>query len=780
MNHREESNLFGKGAVVFKALFFVYFILIVTNLFSQQIISRDVIDYPNGSISNNCSAPGCIIVLPPIKYGQSYSFTVPTLPNVSRSDVNFNFNKKNTCLEGSINFTPDGRIEVESINSCKPGNKNFIEIKVKAVSGNLTDSIDYLLPILREPLKVVLALDISGSMMLPVLGGTEKRWEVLKNSVDLFTQKLEVFKQDGDQIGLTYFSTDALQPKSPISSEFIEISSETATTRSSSTIHADMAGIAPNSKTAMGKGLLNVKKKLGDNNPIDARKIVLLFTDGIQNEEPLVNPDGVTLTSGGNLLNEGPCNALDSIRYYTVGMGGTTLAPEMLGKIAQASGGVSLSSPVGVENDLEFLMQNQFVHMLEGGSPQIVSRKMGVLSPNGITYSFPVNGNVSKLYFELTSTSVSGINIKVEKDGRDLTSYARVNEGSFFKSFSFTLPLTTPDQIISNGEWLLTITGNSTDKYSLVCYVDDNFLTFNCKPAKSVYTVGDKLILKANLSFAGRPITGGANKVSAIIFKHGDDLGDLLAQSKIIAKDSVEDIPSGAETKLLTLIQDGKAFKEKLTPSSHTIDLDDDGNGLYSAIYDDTELSGVYQILFTASGEIPGFGKFERQKQYTAIFKFGQINADKSNIKAEIGVKKQDKNESIATVTFKPKNDFGYCLGPGFLSRIKLSVDANQGKVTSSKDNLDGSYTFIISSIPQNTKPDLKIMVMDEILYLGKFPSPKLYTWQFIVLALLIIALVIRLIFAHTGQQFLRIVLWVLLILWILFMVLQRLGIVAL
>ncbi|HCT29473.1 MAG TPA: hypothetical protein DIW31_01785 [Bacteroidales bacterium] len=782
MNHRENHDLLGKGARFISGLFFVFLFFNISNLYSQQIISRDITDYPYGSVSLQCATSpytGCVITLPPAKYGESYSFTIPISPSVLRSDVNFNFSQKNACYEGSIYFSSNGRIEIGSTSSCRPDGNSFIEINLKAQSGDLTDSIKYYLPIDREPVKIVLALDVSGSMALPVQGGTTPRWEILKNSVDLFTQKLEAFRQNGDLIGLTYFSSEVIQPSSPINSDFIEITSESSPIRSSSIIHSDMVVKVPSSGTAMGKGLLDAKQKLGDNNSIDAQKLVLLFTDGLQNVEPLVNPNGVTLSTGNNMLNIGPCAAIDSVRYFTIGMGGTTLIPEILGQIAQANGGISLSTTTGVdEGEIEYFFQNQFANMLEGGSPQIVARETGILSTSGDTYSFPINANVSKLYFELISTNVSGLSFKLEKGGKDLTSYAKINDGSFFKSLSIPLPLNIPERVTADGEWKLTVSGNSTEKYSLVCYVDDHFLDFDCKPSKSVYTVGEKLALKAKISFAGKPLTGKSNKVQVTIVKPGDDLGDLLAKFKDNSKDSVNDIDFGAETKLLHLMQADKSFSNNLKPETHIIDLEEEGEGIYSATYDHTELSGVYQLIFTVNGEITGFGKIERQKQYSAVFKFGQINTKKSNIKAIITSNKESKGENTSIITFRPKNDFGYYLGPGFLSRIKLSVDSNQGQVTGSKDNLDGSYTYTITNIPQNVKPDLRIMVMDETLYLGKFPSPKLYIWQFLVLILLIIILVFLYVNAHTVQALLRNIIWLLIILWILFMILQRLGII--
>jgi len=752
------------------------------NLYAQGIISRDAADYPSGSVNEACiesSSSGCIITLPPAKYGESYSFTIPIQPRVLRSDINFVFTQLTACSDGGITFYSNGEILITSATSCKPSVNNFIEFKIKAVSSDLTDSVKCYLPILRDPIKIVLVLDMSGSMALPVPGGSLSRWQALKNSVELFTQKLEVFKQDGDYIGVTYFSTDVIQPESPIQSGFIPISAATDPTRSSAIIRVDMSGKEPTLKTAMGKGLLDAKLKLNENNPIHARKLVLLFTDGLQNVEPLVNPDGVSLSTAASMLNSGPCDAIDSIRYYTIGMGSTTLAPETLGQIAQSSGGISLSTTTGSEDDdIDYFFQNQLANML-GKSPQVVSRKTGVLSTSGVTYSYPINGNVSTLYFELITPDAANVTLKLDKDGKDLTPYAKLINGSFYKSLSLSLPVMIPELMKTEGIWNLTLSGSSTSKYSVVCYVDDHFLDFSCQPAKSVYTVGDHLYLKAKVSFAGQPLSGDAAKVQVMLLKPGDDAGDLLTRIKDKRNDSINDVDPGAEAMYLRLIQNDKSFCKKLVPENHIIDLKDDGKGQFNGEYKNTELSGVYQLIFFVNGEIPGYGKFERQKQYSTVFKFGQISSRTTHINAKISSKSSDKSINSATITVKPKNKFGHYLGQGFLSRIKVSVDSYQGVISSSKDNLDGSYTFTIGNIPQNIKPDVRIVVMGETLYLGKFPTPRVSFWQYFILVLLIIILIFLYIQGHTVQTLFRNLVWVLVILWILFLILQKIGIIV-
>lgn len=789
MNHRNEKCLLRRGINILPVvLFFVFLGSFNPNLYSQNIISREVTDYPGGSLSSTCSTSpytGCIITLPPAKYGESYSFSIPLKAGITRSDISFIFTQVTNCSEGAINFTSDGKVEMLAASSCRPEVNNFIELDLETISGSdgTSDRQKYYLPILRDHIKVVLVLDMSGSMSLPVPGGTTVRWEVLKNAVLLFVQKLEAFRQDKDSIAVTYFSTDITQPGSPINAGFISITPDSDPTRSSSIIQTDMSGRGPTFLTAMGKGLLNSRLKLDDNNPINARKLVLLFTDGLQNVQPLVNPDGVTLSPGGYVLNSGPCNSLDSIHYYTIGMGDITLVPEVLAQIANASGGVALTTTTGAEEgDIYNFFQNQLANMLSGSSPQIVSRKTGFLSSSGTTYSFPINGNVTKLYFEFINPNAGKVKFKLEKGGKDLTSFVHVTNGKFYKTLSLPLPILSPELVSSEGDWNLTLSGSSSKKYSLTCIVDDHFVDFSCQPQKAVYTVGDTLNLNAKISYAGKPLTGSGNKVQVVLLKPGDDLGDLLANYTDRRTDSLKDVAAGAETKYLHLIQSDSSFYKELLPTSQIIDLSESSNGLFTGYYKNTDLTGIYQLLYIVNGEIPGYGKFERQKQYSAVFKFGQISPSATEINATIttppATTTHDSKSRTATIIVKPKNKFGHLIGPGYLSRIKFTVDSKQGIVKSAKDNLNGSYTYTIVNIPPNVKPDIKINVMGELLYQGSFPTPKIHFWQYILLILLILILVFRYVNAHTGKTWVRTLFWILIILWVIIMILQKQGII--
>ena len=87
--------------------------------FSQNIISKDPLDYPDGNVPGICgtdpSNSGCIITLAPALPGENYSFQIPFVYEAERPDFSFTFVGEG-CAEGSVTFTTDGTIEMDGDN----------------------------------------------------------------------------------------------------------------------------------------------------------------------------------------------------------------------------------------------------------------------------------------------------------------------------------------------------------------------------------------------------------------------------------------------------------------------------------------------------------------------------------------------------------------------------------------------------------------------------------------------------------------------------------------
>jgi chitodextrinase len=630
-----------------KFLFFLFFFISAVNIHAQDnIISRDPPDYPNGEvpgIPDPCAEPwetddlSCIIYLEPAQDGVDYSFQIPLVNEAGRSDLTFDFFLEGICSEGDITCSPDGTIEMAGTGICKPDNQeNFIEFDIEVINNTNADEDKqrYRIPILRTPVKVVLVLDRSGSMGWTVPGGTEIRWTVLKKSVWEFVTQLELHQQDEDSIGLTYFMTYVIQPGVPIEDGFVLLTPDDAPPPLVSEVIDDLMNLQnPGGSTAMGSGLKDAKSKLEGNTPIGATKIVLLFTDGLQNQYPLVQPDGLTLQDA-SLLNDVPAGSENSIRYYTIGMGSSAAVPPILSAIASANSGVFQYTTTGNYADFEYFFENQFTDMLSESSPQIVSRQVGKLINGTGNHTFTLNGGIDQVIFKVSHHEGDNVTFTIEKDGIDYTP-EEIIESSFLKMTKIEFPIINEDVTYAAGEWTVTVTGDSDDEYYVSCIANDHFLDYSCITDKNSYICGEYIDFTVDLSYAGDALVGVNDSVKVIIFKPGDDLGHLLATYSLPddAIDYANEEFTPEEQKFLSLMNDPD-FYNKLLPDEQVIKLQHQGNGIYKGIFDVTSISGVYQALFKIYGDIPARGKFEREKLFSIVVENGGFvdgAADKIN-----------------------------------------------------------------------------------------------------------------------------------------------------
>ncbi len=621
-----------------EVIFFFFSFLVCFNVSAQNFISRLPGHYPEGEVPVMCETdpydPACYtgtIILKPAIPGVDYHFQIPLISE-PRANCLFTVVQTTPCESGSpIPNSTTGDLDMPAATRCTPlGSDNFLEIEVNVnvIAGpnaGQSDYQKYRIPVLRDPVKVALVLDISGSMGWVIPGGTDIRWNVLKKAVELFVEKLEISQQGGDEIALTYFTTNLITPNAPLDIGFIDITTQDANPSTTDTITKDMNSRGPLSATAMGLGLLDGKNKLGNNDPSTDRKIVLLFTDGLQNVHPKVNNDGRTFTTVPDILNDCPCNDLDSIYYYSIGLGSSTLVPAILSQISDANGGISLSITTGADTEPEIhnFFQNQFANMLEGGSPQIVGRKVGDLSSGNHTYSFNINKAVSRVFFELIYDEGASLDISIKKGELELEGYQIEKTGSFYKLVNIEFPIINDNVIYGGGEWEVTVSGESSKPFYLTCFTDDHFLKYSSNLNKTIYKTGDTIIFNSDLKYAGEPLLSQTDSVSVVLIKPGDDIGHLLSIYETELTDTLTDYTDDAQNKLVTLLNNDESFFSALLPEDQVIKLKNNGSGNFSGIYTNTDLTGVYQALFLIKGEIPEVGKFERLKQISAVIEFG-------------------------------------------------------------------------------------------------------------------------------------------------------------
>ncbi|MCD4698522.1 MAG: fibronectin type III domain-containing protein [Bacteroidales bacterium] len=618
-----------------------FVVLVLVTLFlnvNAQIINHTS-GYPTGTIYQNCSASNCeTIILPPMFYGEVYTFTILLDASYLINEINFDtVYTQSDCnplyLTTSYDFDKNnGIIEITPGEFCNDNDTLVLNVSAQhAIDG--TDFQIYKIPVNRLPVKTVLVLDISGSMYAIEASG-DSRWDILKKSVEVFTRLHEIFRQEGDEIGMTYFTHYLIQPNAPIGNGFIEITPVTANPSTEDTIIKDMNARHPLAATSIGLGLLDAKTKLKSDVTNRYRKVAVLFTDGLQNMPPFINEtDGNSTygTGGGALLNDFFTDNVDSIRYYTIATWGATSGPtpQVLANIADNSNAHALvaanaSNPPG--NSVFQYFNANLENILHGGSPQIIGNKIGQLTDNEITHSFYLNSNISKAVFVLTHNEADDININIEKNSDDISSVATTINGSFYKIMILEFPVSDETPIYSEGEYKIKISGTTQDFYELTCIADDHYFDYECKIDNAIYKTGDTIRFSANLNYAGTPFTSQDDTVKVILLKPGDDINHLLAIYETPDIEDDEDSGTPAQEKFEYLYKNNPDFYDALLPQDQVIQLTNLGNGNFSGEYSDTYLTGIYEIIFLINGKDATKGTFKRKNLQSAVFKFGQSN----------------------------------------------------------------------------------------------------------------------------------------------------------
>jgi len=798
---------------IFRKVIFLFIAISILGtglLQSQTLISRNILDYPDGTVFPG-SFPGSII-LPAAHLKTSTTYTIPLLVTapytITMSSI---YGDCDDITNNQLVTNIDNVVTIVVNKKCAGSEDNYLNFRFNiSKSGYTPEWQVFKVPILRDSVKVVLTLDISGSMHLDVQGGTTTRIVALKNAVNILVPNLESFQQEGDSLGLTYYSSIVYQPSTTyFPKNFVKITSTDEVTPSnyaSYKVQNDLSPRVPLQMTAMAKGLLNAKSKLlkqKEKTP-NTRRMVFLFTDGLQNYGPQVDVNGNSITSGMDSLNNRSIFPKDSIRYYTIATWEAGLAPEILDSIATNSGGEALHV-VQTSPTLDEWFSVQLCNMLADGSPQIVMRKAFNSITGTSSYSFNLNQNVPRVVVEFLGITSDDVRLTVKKDGVDLTSKTKYRYGERFKFLTFDFPINASPNIASGGNWEITIVGNTQNAHNLIVLADDHLFKYKCDLDKSIYTVGDTIHFYTKLAYVDSLLSGTTNSVKAILLKPGDDIGQLLSTYPTPPIDSTVDMSSGTVYKFQELMAHDTSFYNALLPSEQSIELTNVGNGVYRGSYSNTALAGIYNVIFLINGELSGVGKFERTTMVSSVFKFGQVveeqpvtvdsippattsNTGSTNSgSATTGTSHHHKGDHILKI--KPKNKFGYPMGPGFASTIKVVINPGKKKentVTQKRsssepfvreivDNLDGCYYIVIANLPSGSNPDIRISVRGEVSYQGKIcPIPY---WIYILLGIIILLVLLLRFFKTKNSSIYNVILWILAMLVLLIIVLQYFGV---
>ena len=419
----------------------------------------------------------------------------------------------------------------------------------------------------RNPVDVMLVLDISGSMLSAACPGCDPKLDVLKDAVEIFIQLWSALAVPNDRLGVTYFRTNITEFTSggnvllPVLANAPAMITDV---QGQSTTMFDL--------TAMGGGLQSAINRLTD--AARPRSIVLL-TDGQQNVNPMVveiddsPPPGAFdleiandpgTSSSSNVSPTTPPTKLDTAlgrKVNTIAVGASASWVSLLQKIAAKTGGQHKET-TAPDNDLRRFYVEELVDALRGFSPQLIAYRKGQLTAGSAAETFAVNASAEKLVLKLSWTAGDQMSFTVKKGVQDLTRAGRIISGPFYRIWSLELPAQLHGgTIVAAGDWVMEIDGQGAAAYEAAAIADETVLDYEFSAGEAVYEVGEPLRLSVSVSAEGSPVADAV--VKARVFKPGASIGTLLSTTATPSFSGIQAEPSatGGQKKMQLLLQDG-------------------------------------------------------------------------------------------------------------------------------------------------------------------------------------------------------------------------------
>ncbi|MDQ2088731.1 S8 family serine peptidase [Marimonas arenosa] len=573
----------------------------------------------------------------------------------------------------------------------------------------------------RDPVDAMLVLDMSGSMGQPACpAGCDTKLQVLQEAVEIFTQLWTAVAVPGDNLGVAYFDSN-ISEFSVGGDVLLDVLTHSAA------IIADVNAQSDRGFTAMGGGVQNAINRLTD--PARPRGIVL-FTDGMQNRNPMVvnvddsPPPGAFHLEiadepgriDSNVPPTVPPTRLDSglgITVNTIGIGATPPFVEMLSDIASETDGVSKLT-TAPDDDLRRFFVEELVNVLRNGSPQLIRYATGRLRERSQTEDFVVNASSRQVVLKLSWQRGRQLQAEVIKDNKELTADAEVIKGDFYTIYIFDKPRLDGAGIQIEGVWTLSIRGEEGSRYEAAAISEEPELDINASIETKTGTVGLPLLLQARLSQGGRPIKGDA-KVTARVHRPPVSIGTLLSKFEMPQQLDIKHEPGATlgQVKLERLLLD-REFLEEIRPVVDFVDLRDLGNGSFAAEYPETKVAGAYKIEFLFEGAAESIGKFTRVETLSRALRVGPADARASDLFAEVRGFGRRLNVTLAVT---PVDRYGNFMGPDYSDAIRILLD---GKPLKGLKDLGNGRYIGETVIPAGSDPAVAVEVANVTLFRGE------------------------------------------------------------
>ncbi len=628
---------------------------------------------------------------------------------------------------------------------------------------------------LREPVDIVLVLDLSGSMNDPAPQSAIPKIELLRDAATLFLETWKDYAVPDDRIAVVTFETTAsLLPATPA---LVSFTSEWTNVRTA------VQGLSASGWTAMGAGLyraLELLNVLAPNMDSSRTRHVILFSNGMQNRSPIVASDSDYPTTNieirdplvGDISVTGPSNpglpvetgtlprpSQKGAYIHTIGIGvgedpGGTAWHQMLEEIADKHDGAHVFVTEAFQLEGTFL--EELVQTLRGGTVEYVVREETALLPGaGADFEIPVNATATKFsaVVSWSRTNAAPPQLELERpDGVQENVAPLQRSGSFYRVVTRFLddPDRHPEQF---GVWKLRVTmpkegrddrdnpaRTGATELRVHALLDDADLHYEFRFNGPELRVGQALRVTAVARQADRNLLH-AEDVAVEVERPQRSVGAALAKARAPAAIAGLDPDLGArplDLKLYSAFND-PSFTRGLRPITERYELTDDGqhgddvprDGRFTRHLFTPTVPGHYLLRFHMAMRAHDGTPVERVETRSLLVRPGPIVLDASDPRLALVAGRW-------YLDLTPADARGNVLGPGYGHRIRIVV---AGLRLATEDRLDGSYRAGLPSGFERTAP-VEIEVWNELVHSGPIPeSRSTLTCVWILAALVVLLL---------------------------------------
>lgn len=657
----------------------------------------------------------------------------------------------------------------------------------------------------RDPVDIVLALDLSSSMNSPPPDGDLPKIDVLQQAVELFINIWTVHAIADDRLGLVYFNDNVTSiagtPPAPVLNDVAA---------SALSYIIDVNAQSGSGCTAVGGALQEAFDQFDD--PTRER-FVLLFSDGIQNVNPFVGDDGAgnlqiqtyavgttDLPFGGFFCNTTTADGLDgtaivpdgelladkdiTIHSIGVGVNGADFE-DLIEQVSAETGGEHHFTSIP-DADLDIFFTNDLVESLKQNTLQVVKTESGTLvagSPHLI--QVPVGPSAAELTLAISwkDGATSALGVTVTPPGSPIPVESNTL-GQGHRVIHYDMPINADGMNAQGaGNWQVELRSAAQLPlpYQFSAIVDESCFKFDMVRPRGRLQAGDPMPVSVKLGVLAEPLLSSEN-VQVRVSRPKTGRGQLLAnwlrgrkELQALGKLTANSISAlrsglsvGEETLLIsesspyiinqleTLAFRDPEFaaqvREQEILSLELVDNGSDGDkvagdGIYSSLVPNGTIPGHYQLELFYEGTNT-CGPATRSELSSFLVRLAAIDPQGSAVSiATI-------EPGVVDISMTPMDRFGNILGPGYGDQIEISYGSGEalGPVI---DGLDGTYTQRVGNV--TGRPDVTAVIRGETVSFpsaGNGASPVLcgILWVLFLLALILVVFyLIRLIKGKPG-----------------------------